>query len=75
MKETEYSVHVDFTKTEIEVDKLQAATEEIKDRITCFLRSLKETTARIEPTLSKETEDEHELWEDYKHLQEKNWLF
>ncbi|MGO8807349.1 MAG: hypothetical protein ACLQO7_12245 [Candidatus Bathyarchaeia archaeon] len=69
MKETEYSVHVDFGKIEAEVDKLQGGNEEIKDRIACFLKSLKETTARIEPTLSNETEDERELWEDYKRLQ------
>ena len=69
MKETEYSVHVDFGKIEIEVDKIQGGNGEIKDRIASFLKSLKETTARIEPTLSNETEDERELWEDYKHLQ------
>jgi len=30
---------------------------------------LKKTTVRVEPTLSKETNDERELWEDYKQLQ------
>ncbi len=38
MKETEYSVHVDFDKIKVEVDKLQGGNKETKDRIACFLR-------------------------------------
>ena len=69
MAENEYSVHVDFGKIKAEVDKLQGGNKETKEKIACFLDSLRKTTARIEPTLSKETEDERELWEDYKQLQ------
>lgn len=69
MKESEFSVHVEFDKIKVEVDRLQGGDKETKDRIACFLSSLRETTARIEPTLSKETEDERELWEAYKQLQ------
>jgi len=43
--------------------------------IRCFVDSLQETSARIEPTLSKETMDEKELWEDYKQLQRESSLF
>ena len=38
-------------------------------RLPSFLDALKETTTRVEPTLSKETNNERELWEDYKQLQ------
>ena len=69
MAESEYSVHVDFDKIKVEVDKLQGGDKETKDRIASFLDSLRKTTARVEPTLSKETNDERELWEDYKQLQ------
>ncbi len=69
MTESEYSVHVDFDKIKAELDKLQVDNKVTKDRITCFFDTLKQTTARVEPTLSKETENERELWEDYKQLQ------
>lgn len=69
MTESEYSVHVDFDKIKVELDKLQGANNGTKDRIASFLDSLRKTTERIEPTLSKETNDERELWEDYKQLQ------
>jgi hypothetical protein len=69
MAESEYSVHVDFDKIKTEVEKLQGTNSETRDRIACFFDTLKKTTARIEPTLSKETNDERELWEDYKQLQ------
>jgi hypothetical protein len=69
MTESEYSVHFDFDKIKGETEKLQGASKETSDKIGLFLDSLKETTARVEPTLSKETNDERELWEDYKQLQ------
>jgi hypothetical protein len=69
MAESEYSVHVDFDKIKIEIEKLQGTNNETKDRIACFLDALRKTTTRIEPTLGKETNDERELWEDYKKLQ------
>jgi len=68
MTETDYSVHFDFEKIKAEVGKLQGSSE-TSDKIACFLDSLKETTIRVEPTLSKETNNERELWEDYKQLQ------
>jgi len=69
MTESEYSVHFDFDKIKAETEKLQGASKETIDKIDLFLDSLKETTARVEPTLSKETNNERELWEDYKQLQ------
>ena len=69
MAESEYSVHVDFDKIKIEIEKLQGTNNETKDRIACFLDALRKTTTRIEPTLGKEINDERELWEDYKKLQ------
>jgi hypothetical protein len=69
MTESEYSVHFDFDKIKAETEKLQGASKDTIDKIDLFLDSLKETTARVEPTLSKETNNERELWEDYKQLQ------
>jgi hypothetical protein len=69
MTENEYIVHINFDKIKAEMDKLKVNNEETRDRIACFLDSLKKVTARVEPTLSKETNNERELWDDYKQLQ------
>ena len=66
---SEYVLHINFDKIKAEVDKIQSADKEVLKTIRCFVDSLQETSARIEPTLSKETMDEKELWEDYKQLQ------
>jgi hypothetical protein len=66
---SEYVLHINFDKIKAEVDKIQSVDKEVLKSIRCFVDSLQETSARIEPTLSKETMDEKELWEDYKQLQ------
>ena len=66
---SEYVLHINFDKIKAEVDKIQSADNEVLKTIRCFVDSLQKTSARIEPTLSKETMDEKELWEDYKQLQ------
>ena len=66
---SEYVLHINFDKIKAEVDKIQSVDKEVLKSIKCFVDSLQETSARIEPTLSKETMDEKELWEDYKQLQ------
>jgi hypothetical protein len=66
---SEYVLHINFNKIKAEVDKIQSADKEVLKTIRCFVDSLQETSARIEPTLSKEIMDEKELWEDYKQLQ------
>ncbi len=66
---SEYVLHINFDKIKAEVDKIQSVDKEVLKTIRCFVDSLQETSARIEPTLSKETMDEKELWEDYKQLQ------
>jgi len=69
MTESEYSVHIDFEKIRVEAEKLQGGDGETKEKISLFINSLRETTERIEPTLSKETNNERELWEEYRQLQ------
>jgi len=66
---SEFVLHINFDKIKAEVDKIQSVDKEVLKTIRCFVDSLQETSARIEPTLSKETMDEKELWEDYKQLQ------
>ena len=65
----EYVLHINFDKIKAEVDKIQSTDKEVLKSIKCFVGSLQDISARIEPTLSKETMNEKELWEDYKQLQ------
>jgi len=69
MTESEYSVHIDFEKIRVEAEKIQGGDGETKEKISLFINSLRETSERIEPTLSKETNNERELWEEYRQLQ------
>lgn len=69
MSESEFVLHINFEEIKSEADKLHGVSKEVREKIDSFLTSLKKTTNRVEPTLSKETEDERELWEDYRQLQ------
>ena len=69
MTESEYMLHINFKEIEAEAIKLQAADRQLADVINAFIVTLRKTTARVEPALKKETENERELWEDYRQLQ------
>jgi hypothetical protein len=65
----EYVLHINFDKIKVEVDNIQSSDKEVLKSIRCFVETLQNLSARVEPTLSKETMNEKELWEDYKQLQ------
>jgi len=67
VQENEYVVHIDFE--EIQAETAGFNDKELSDKVASFLRRLKEVTCRVEPTLKKETNNERELWEEYKQLQ------
>lgn len=67
--ESEYVLHINFEEIDTEIDRLQNLDNKTLKAIQCFLENLRQTTVRVEPTLSKETEDEKELWQDYRKLQ------
>ena len=69
MQGSEYVLHIDFEEIKAEIERLQEADKKLADAINSFMESLKRTTARIEPTLKKETDDERVLWQDYRQLQ------
>ena len=69
MQESEYSLHINFEEIKTEIDEFRKVDSELAEKIMSFLLRLKETTSRIEPTLRKETNNERELWEEYKQLQ------
>ena len=69
MAESEFVLHIDFDEIKVEIDSLPEIDKELSRKITSFILRLKKTASRIEPTLRKETNDERELWDEYKHLQ------
>jgi hypothetical protein len=69
MIESEYVLHINFQEIKDETDKLRETDPKLAGTIDSFVASLTKTTARVEPTLKKETDDERELWMDYRQLQ------
>lgn len=69
MEENVYVLHIDFREINAEMEKFQQQDKNLSREITVFITRLKTTTSRIEPTLRKETNNERELWEEYKQLQ------
>jgi hypothetical protein len=69
VEESEYILHINFEEIKAEIDSFHEMDKEIAGKITSFILRLKKTASRIEPTLRKETNNERELWEEYKQLQ------
>jgi hypothetical protein len=69
VEENEFVLHIDFEEIKTEIDGLPEIDKELSGKITFFLLRLKKAASRIEPTLKKETNNERELWEEYKQLQ------
>jgi len=69
LQESEYVLHISFEEIKAEVDAFQEVDRQLADKIASYILLLKEATARIGPTLRKETNSERELWEEYKKLQ------
>jgi len=66
---SEYVLHISFEEIKAEIDSFHEVDKELSGKISTFILRLKTAAARIEPTLKKETNNERELWEEYKHLQ------
>ena len=58
-----------LTKLKQKLVTFRAVDKELAEKVTAFFLRLKETTNKIEPILRKETNNERELWEEYKQLQ------
>ena len=69
MEESGYVLHINFEEIKAELGRFHDEDGELKGNITSFVLRLKEAASRIEPTLKKETNNERELWEEYKKLQ------
>ena len=69
MQENLYVLHINFKEIKSELDEFNAVDSQLAAKIAAFVLRVKEASARIEPTLKKETNNERELWEEYKNLQ------
>lgn len=69
MQGNEYVLHINFNEIKAEIDELRKVDSELSSKINGFISCVREATIRIEPILTKETNNERELWEEYKQLQ------
>jgi hypothetical protein len=69
LEENEYILHINFKEIKAEIDSFPKADNKLAEEITAFIVCLKEASERIDRTLRKETNDERELWDEYKQLQ------
>ena len=69
MQESEYVLHISFKEIKAEIESFPKVDNKLAGEITAFIFRLKEASERIEHTLRKETNNERELWEEYKQLQ------
>jgi len=69
LEESEYVLHINFKEIKAEIDSFPKADKKLAGEITNFISRLKEASERIDHTLRKETNNERELWEEYKKLQ------
>ncbi len=68
---TTYSIHTDFEEIAQEIAKLRSADKDLSDNMTSLVSSLREITTKVEPAMKREThEDERQLWEEYRQLQQ-----
>jgi hypothetical protein len=69
LEESEFILHINFKEIHAEIDNFLKIDKKLAGEITAFILRLKEASERIEKTLRKETNNERELWTEYKQLQ------
>lgn len=70
-----YIIHADYDDILNEIGKLQNVDKNLLDKLTSFVISLREITLKLEPALRREShEDERQLWQEYKQLQQEKLL-
>ena len=70
----DFVIHTDFDEIFAEIGKLQEVDKSAVEEITSFVNNIKELTFKIEPALKRETEDERQLWKEYRQLQQEKLL-
>ena len=70
----DFVIHTDFDEIFAEIGKLQEVDKSAVEKITSFVNNIKELTFKIEPALKRETEDERQLWKEYRQLQQEKLL-
>lgn len=70
-----YIIHANYDDILNEIGKLQNVDKNLLDKLTSFVISLREITLKLEPALRREShEDERQLWQEYKQLQQEKLL-
>ena len=63
-----FVIHTDFDEIFAEIGKLQEVDKAVVDDVTSFVNNLKDLTFKMEPALKMDTEDERQLWKEYRQL-------
>ncbi len=69
MTET-FVTHADYDAIVAEISKLQDVNKDTADKVLAFVNSLRDLTFKLEPALKGESNDERELWQEYRELQQ-----
>ena len=65
-----FIIHTDFAEIFGEIGKLQEIDKTLVDEIKAFVDSIRDLTFKVEPALKMDTEDERQLWKEYRQLQQ-----
>jgi hypothetical protein len=65
-----FVIHTDFQEIFDEIAEFQEVDKKLVDEVTSFVNSLRDLTFKVEPALKLDTEDERQLWKEYRQLQQ-----
>ena len=70
-----FIIHANYEEVLNEIAKLRNVDKNLFDQLTSFIVSLREITLKLEPVLRRDShEDEQQLWQEYKQLQQEKLL-
>ncbi len=70
-----YAIHVNYSDLLNRIAKLTDTDKDLKEKLICIVTSLRDTTKKLEPALTREThDDEYALWDEYTNLQKEKLL-
>jgi hypothetical protein len=70
-----YVIHVNYDDLLNRIARLPDTDKDLKEQLVCVVNSLRDTTRKLEPALTREShDDEYALWDEYTDLQKERLL-
>ncbi len=69
-----FVIHTDFDEIMAEIAKLQQIDKANATEITLFVNNVRDLTFKVEPALKLDTQDERQLWREYRQLQQEKLI-